>query len=232
MCRAYSGEYGIVLLDPPLPGGTVEPSPHDPVRARAFAEAFPTVEAVLEELPPLPPAESLSVETLADLDLIAVGCWGSATGMADPALTAYDAGMTPVLDGARVMRERHPGALIVGSAQADFGESHTEDVIWLPEGPLLFASGFPCYEDPWHVDGDPRAVLDALGIDPAELDEEYREYLHLDGEPHSINWGMLGGLVLEHCGHRPAAGLEMSVFRVRHVEGYTSMMEEMWLSEL
>ncbi|MFE0378897.1 DUF6333 family protein [Streptomyces inhibens] len=39
-------------------------SPHDHGRARAFAEAFPAVDAVLEELPPRPASEALHAQTL------------------------------------------------------------------------------------------------------------------------------------------------------------------------
>jgi transposase len=62
VCRSHSGEYTITVLDPPLPEGTAELSSHDRVRARAFAEAFPTVDAVLEELPPMPASEVLYAE--------------------------------------------------------------------------------------------------------------------------------------------------------------------------
>ncbi|UKY54839.1 DUF6333 family protein [Streptomyces inhibens] len=58
-----SDEYAIPLLDPPLPKSTAELSPHDHVRARAFAEVFPTVDAVPEELPPEPGSEALHAET-------------------------------------------------------------------------------------------------------------------------------------------------------------------------
>lgn len=137
--------------------------------------------------------------------------------------------MTPVLAGVTALHERYPTALIVGSAAPDFGETHTEDVICLPDGPTLFASGFPAYESPWFVDGDPHTILNALGIALADLTDEDREYLYLDEKPHRTNWGMLGGLVLEHSGRRLRSGLEMSVFRVRHTEMYTSLMEEMWM---
>ncbi|REK86494.1 hypothetical protein DY245_32125 [Streptomyces inhibens] len=224
-----SDEYIITLLDPPLPESTAELSPHDHGRARAFVEAFPTVDAVLEELPPMPASEALHAETLSDLGLITIGCWGNVTCISDPALATYDAGMTPVLNEVTALHERYPSALIVGSAAPDFGETHTEDVICLPDGLTLFASGFPAYETPWHVDGDPHTILNALGIDLADLTDEDREDLYLDEEPHLTNWGALGGLVLEHCGRRLRNGLEMSVFRVRHTEDYTSMMEEMWM---
>ncbi|WP_164492834.1 DUF6333 family protein [Streptomyces lydicus] len=225
---SHSGEYALTVLDPPLPGSTAELPPHDRARARAFAEAFPTVDAVLEELPPLPASEALYAETLSDLDLITVGCWGNVTCISDPALAAYDAGMTPVLQEVTTLHERYPEALIVGSAAPDFGETHTEDVICLPEGLTLFASGFPAYATPWDVDGDPHAILNALDIDLAGLTDDEREYLQLDAAPHLTNWGLLGGLVLEHCGRKLRTGLETSVFRVRHTEEYTSAMEEMW----
>ncbi|ARH89075.1 hypothetical protein STRMOE7_00575 [Streptomyces sp. MOE7] len=224
-----SDEYVITVLDPPLPANTAELPPHDRERARAFAEAFPTVDAVLEELSPSPASEALYAETLSDLDLIAVGCWGNVTCISDPALATYDAGMTPVLQEVTALHERYPKALIVGSAAPDFGETHTEDVICLPGGLTLFAAGFPAYPTPWDVDGDPHAVLKALDIDPADLTDEEREDLQLDEAAHVTNWGMLGGLVLDRCGRRYRPGLEWSVFRVRHTEEYTSMMEEMWM---
>ncbi|MGW7573403.1 DUF6333 family protein [Streptomyces sp. NPDC054765] len=223
-----SDEYTLTLLDPPLPERTTELPPHDRVRARTFAEAFPTVDAVLEELPPMPASETLYVQTLSDLELITIGCWGNVTCISDPALATYDAGMTPVLNEVTALHERYPGALIVGSAAPDFGETHTEDVICLPDGLTLSAAGFPAYETPWHVDGDPHTILNALGIDLAGLTDEDRAYLCLDDEPHLTHWGLLGGLVLERCGRRPRTGLERSVFRVRHTEEYTSLMEEMW----
>ncbi|MCK7622403.1 DUF6333 family protein [Streptomyces sp. RS10V-4] len=223
-----SDEYQITLIDPPSRGSITPLPPHDPARAREFAEAFSTLDAVLEELPLRPASETLTVDVRADLDLIAVGCWGPVTWISDPALAAYDAGMTPVLDEVTALHARHPRALIVGSAAPDFGETHTEDVICLPEGQTLFASGFPAYESPWHVEGDPEAILGALGIEPADLTEDDRAYLGLGGEPHLTNWGMLGGLVLERCGRTLRSGLQMSVFRVRHTEDCTAAMEEMW----
>lgn len=225
---SHSGEYTITLLDPPLPGIAAESSPHDGGRARAFVEAFPTVDAVLEELPPMPASETLFVHTRAELDLIAIGCWGGTTLISDPALAAYDCG-TPVLDTVGGLHERYPAALIVGAASPDFGETHTEDVICLPDGSMLFASGSPAYETPWHVDGDPHAVLGSLGIDLADLTEDDREDIALGEKPHLTNWEMLGAVVLDHCGRGSMAGLEMSVFRVRHTEEYTSLMEEMWM---
>ncbi|MFJ9851313.1 DUF6333 family protein [Streptomyces sp. NPDC101150] len=224
---SYSGEYTITVLDPPLPGSTAELPPHDHARARAFAEAFPAVDAVLEELPPMPASEFLSAETLSDLDLITVGCWGKVTCISDPALTTYDAGHDPVAREVAALHERHPGALIVGSAQVDFGENHTQHAICLPDGRMFSASGFSCYEDSWHTDGDPHVLLNALGIDPADLDDADREDLGLEGKPHRTNWEMLGALALDHCGRKYPTGLEMSVFRVRHTEFYTAMMEEM-----
>ncbi|MGP8304529.1 DUF6333 family protein [Streptomyces inhibens] len=224
-----SDEYTITLLDPPLPGTTTELSPHDHGRARAFAETFPTVDAVLEELPHQPASQALHAQTLSDLDLITIGCWGNITRISDPALATYDAGMTPVLNEVTTLHKCYPGALIVGSAAPDFGETHTEDVICLPDGPTLSASGFPAYPTPWYVDGDPHTILNALGIDLANLANEDRENLYLDEEPHLTNWGMLGGLVLEHCGRTLRKGPQMSVFRVRHTEDHTSMMEEMWM---
>ncbi|MFH8569369.1 DUF6333 family protein [Streptomyces sp. NPDC017993] len=225
---SHSGEYTITLLDPPLPESTAVSPPHDRGRARAFAEAFPTVAAVLEELPPMPASETLFADTRADLDLITIGCWGGMTRISDPALAAYDCG-TPVLDEVSGLHERYPGALVVGSASPDFGETHTEDVICLPDGSMLFASGSPAYETPWHVDGDPHAILNAFGIDLADLTEEDRDDLALGGKPHLTNWEMLGAVVLDHCGRGRITGLEVSVFRVRHTEEYTSLMEEMWM---
>lgn len=47
------GHYNITVLQPPFAVRAEDLPPNDPVAARAFAEAFPTVDAVLEELDPV-----------------------------------------------------------------------------------------------------------------------------------------------------------------------------------
>lgn len=197
----------------------------DPGRARQFAEAFGTVDKVLEELESTTAADYDSVVTRADLDLIRVGCWGNVIAIADPAL-ADNGVMCPVLEQTNTLQLRYPDALIVGSAWADCGSSHAEDVIHLPGGLTLHTEGWPTEDSPYHLSGDLPAVLRALDIDPAILPDED---IHLAQDPRSSNWSALGRLALGRSDPWGRSDLEMSAFRVRHTESATALMEEKWL---
>ncbi|MEV5968380.1 DUF6333 family protein [Streptomyces sp. NPDC051921] len=224
-----SGECTLTVLTPPFPDSIGSFPPHDPVRARAFAESFPTVERIVEDLGVMPADQVPEPGTREGLDVIAVGCWGGVTCVSDPAL-ADDGTDCAVREEARALHRRYPGSLVVGSAHVDLGEDHVEDVVLLPDGTLLHASGYPGFEDPWESQGDPRAVLRALGVDVDLLDEDTREDLGLDGEPHLTNWEMVISLALQDRDPRRQPHLDVSVFRVRHTRAYTATMEEMWLS--
>ncbi|SDM68468.1 hypothetical protein SAMN04487981_102251 [Streptomyces sp. cf386] len=213
----------LTLLLPPFPTGTVDFSPHNPAEARHFAENFATVDEILEELPPISAAASPALWTRADLDIIKVGCWGNVISITDPAL-ADNIGDLPLLGASTKLRERHPDARIVGSANVDCGEDHTEDIIQLPGGLMVHTEGWPGVE-PLDVTGDPRAVVRALGISSETLADEA---IDLDEESDEIDWRALGRLALGPCDPWGRPDLTMSVFRVRHTSGSTYRMEESW----
>ncbi|MFJ6752880.1 DUF6333 family protein [Streptomyces sp. NPDC091266] len=223
--RGHGDDYTLTLLLPPFPAGTVNFSPHDPEKARHFAENFDTVDEILEELPPVSAGDFLPLEARADLDLIKVGCWGDVISLTDPAL-ADTIGDLPLLGAATTLRERYPDARIVGSANVDRGEDHTEDIIQLPDGLTLHTEGWPGVE-PLEVTGDPQAVVRALGISPETL---AKESIDLDEESDEIDWRTLGRLALGPGDPWGRADLPMSVFRVRHTSTSTYRMKEAWFS--
>ncbi|MEV8585715.1 DUF6333 family protein [Streptomyces sp. NPDC051180] len=218
-----SGTFTITILEPPFDVAATELPPHDPVRARRFAEEFPTVDAVLGELPGRPAGESPYLETRADLELIRVGCWGNVTAVSDPAFVD-NGNDEPLLALTEELQRRYPHARIVGRAEVDCGEAHTEDVIRLPGGPLFHASGWPTM-DPWKLTGDPHALVEALGV-PAGVLEDLD--LDLDEEPEDVEWKALVALGLGRADPWAWPHLQTSVFRVRHTEAYTLTMEELW----
>lgn len=224
------GESTITLVFPPFqpfspstpasPGGF---APHDPVRARAFAEDFPTIEAVVEELEP-GNAGPMSPHTRGDLDLVRVGCWGNVIAISDFAL-ADNGDMSPVLDVTTVLAERHPEARIVGDASIDRGENHVETSIHLPGGLTLYYEGWPA-GNRYDFDGDPHAIAQAVGVTREDL---AKRYIDLDEDPEFVAWGHFGGVLLEPFHPWGYVALEMSEFRVRHTENATYHMEEIWL---
>jgi len=227
-----SGEYTITILLPPLPTTTdrrtlttTELAPHDPVRARQFAETLGTVDAVLEELP-LTNTVSTFPATRADLDIIKVGCWGNIIGISDPAL-ADNGNACPLLDETETLHQRHPDARIVGSVSNDMGETHYENTIHLPEGLMLHCEGWDSTQ--WNLTGDPHAILHALGITPESLAGHDAE---LDGEnPSRTDWHAFGNLALGPLDPWHFDTVQMSAFRVRHTEDHTTLMEEIWRFE-
>ncbi|MEU8780361.1 DUF6333 family protein [Streptomyces sp. NPDC048637] len=219
----HGDDYTLTLLLPPFPVGRVNFPSHAPERARHFAENFDTVDEILEELPPVSAADSLALETRADLDIIKVGCWGNIISITDPALADH-IGDLPLLGASTTLRERYPDARIVGSANVDLGEDHTEDIIQLPGGLMLHTEGWPGVE-PLEVTGAPQAVVRALGISSETLAEEE---IDLDEESDEIDWQALGRLALGPCDPWGRADLQMSVFRVRHTSSSTFRMEETW----
>ena len=62
--------------------------------------------------------------------------------------------------------------------------SHTEDIVWLPDGAMFHASGWPGM-DPWELAGDPHAVAAALGITDQMLEDID---VDLDAEPEEVEW--------------------------------------------
>lgn len=149
------GEYTITVLTPPYQVDSGRLPANDAVAARQFAEAFPTVEEVLEVLPDAPANEGLYLTTRTDLDLIRVGVWGNVIGISDPALIDDGTRFTMASETATVA-ERCPDARVVGRLAVDCGEDYTEDIARLPDGSRLHAGGYPGTE-PWEVHGTPAA---------------------------------------------------------------------------
>ncbi|WP_433265616.1 DUF6333 family protein [Actinosynnema sp. CS-041913] len=222
------GESTIALVLPPFrPHSRSSPAnfaPHDPARARAFAEAFPTIEAVLEELPHTN-AVSTSPHTRDDLDLVAVGCWGDVIAISDFAL-ADDGLDWTLLNVTSALAERHPEARIIGAANIDRGENHDETAVHLPCGLKLHTEGWPAV-DQFHIEGDPHAIVRALGISTEAL---AAAYIDLDEEPSSVPWEHFGRQLLDPYNPWGFAQLRMSYFRVRHTEEATLHMEDIWLA--
>lgn len=224
------GDYTITIVHPPFPTST-DPStsatitalaPHDPARAREFAESFGTVDAVLEELP-LTDTVSAGPSTRADLDIIKVGCWGNVVGVSDPAL-ADNGNDLPLLRETEALHKRYPDARIIGAVNVDMGETHSENAVHLPGGLTLHYSGWD--SDLCDLTGDPHAILRALGVPPeslagqdAEPDEE---------DPAATSWYAFGNLALGPLNPWHFETVQMSAFRVRHTAEYTALMEEIW----
>jgi hypothetical protein len=223
------GESTITLVFPPFqpfsPSTPASPAgfaPHDPVRARAFAADFPTIEAIVEELEPSD-AGPVSPHTRGDLDLVRVGCWGNVIAISDFALVD-DGNMSPVLDVTTVLAERYPEARIVGDASIDRGENHAETCIHLPGGLKLDYEGWPAGNRSYFK-GDPHAMAQAVGVTREDL---AKRYIDLD-DPESVPWGHFGAVLLEPFHPWGYDSLAMSEFRVRHTEQATDHMEEIWL---
>ncbi|MEE4419144.1 MULTISPECIES: DUF6333 family protein [Streptomyces] len=214
----------------PPPGGSDEPGlvPHDPVRARQVVEELGTVEEVLEQLPDRPIADLPYPEVRADLELVAVGCWGNVVHIIEPALGS-DLLTDAMTEEVRRQRARHPEARIVGSVDMDYGNSFLEDVVDLPGGVESYAGGWDC-DDEWDVVGDPEEVLRAIGIDREAAAEAGFD---LDEEPCDRVWSDLGVLAIWGLPGGPgvgpgAGGRQVSVFRVRRTSGAAFDLEEVW----
>ncbi|MEV0096270.1 DUF6333 family protein [Streptomyces sp. NPDC050738] len=223
------GTAELTLRFPPFPepGALSDPyfAPHDPVRARAVVEALGTVAEVLEELPDRPEVGDVSSTAVrADLELVAVGCWGNVVHVLDPALVG-DLLADPMDTEVLRQRQLHPEARIAGSVEVDYGNSYLQDLVVLPGGEEMNVFGWDC-DDDWDYVGDPEAVLRALGIGreaaaAAEFD--------LDEEPRDRDWSALGTLAIwgVATGHH-AVDRQVSVFRVRRTENAAFDLEEIW----
>lgn len=142
--------------------------PQDPERARAFAASFEGVEEVLEDLGARSVLTPLPSSVRADLDIVHAAAWGGTLSIAHPAF-ATDGNDEPLRSAARVLRERFPDARIVGRVTYYGGMEHTEDLVWLPDGAMFHASGWPGGE-PFVVTGEPRAVIASLELKGWQLD--------------------------------------------------------------
>lgn len=151
---------------------------------------------------------------------------GPVLGISDPAL-GDNGNSTPLLYEVGRLRERYPDARIVGRVEVDFGESHTEDIVWLPDGTMFHATDW-LGRDPWELTGDPHAVAATLGTAGemlADIDVD------LDAGPEEVEWSAFVGLALGDADPWPWTHLETSILkvRVRHTESPTHRMEELYL---
>lgn len=221
---AQRGEFRLTLVERPFPGGDDALPAHDPVRARGFAGAFGTIDAVVEEVERIEATERPPFATRADLDLVGVGCWGTVTEINDPALV-FTGGTFPLAVQAQALAERFPGAVVIGSATIDHNMTYGTHVIHHPDGARLFAAGWSGEGD-WDRQGTPHDIVDAFGIAPDALE---RQGVDLDAAPGAFAWEGLVRLALQRVAPLFRKGRELSVFRVRHTEEATGDLEETWI---
>ncbi|MFD8542609.1 DUF6333 family protein [Streptomyces sp. NPDC059649] len=225
MVRGSVAHCNLTVLQPPFTIDVADFPANDPVQAAEFAGSLSTVAAVMEDLGLRPVSSTPNFRTRADLDIVQAGVWGDVLAVSDPAW-ADDGNGNPLLSEAKGLREKFPDARIVGRVEVHCGAEHTEDLVWLPDGTMFHASGWPG-DEPFVVTGDPEAVLSCLGITRDMLDD-IDAYIDLDDEPNQIDWGALAGLALGEAGPWGIASLNMSSLRVRHTEDATSHMEELY----
>ncbi|MEU5087578.1 DUF6333 family protein [Streptomyces sp. NPDC021356] len=221
---ARHGEFRLTVAHPPLPGPEGRLAAHDAARAREFAAAFGTVDAVLEDLGTVPATDAIPLWTRTDLDLVRVGCWGGVTEIRDAAL-ANTSGTFPVDEQADALARLFPGAVVVASAVVDHNSPYGAWKFVHPSGVNVFAAGWGGQGD-WTVLGDPAAVVAAFGIDPARLAEKG---IDTGAEPGALDWSGLARLALARVAPLDRRGLSASVLRVRHTEEATGDMEETWI---
>lgn len=220
------GEFSLTLVHPPFPGPGADLPAHAPEKARDFAAAFGTIDAVAAELAAVPATDAVPLGTRADLDLVRVGCWGNVTEIKDPALAPHSDGTFPTLEQAELLHQRFPDAAIIASATLDYSMTYGAWSIHHPGGTDLFAAGWHGEKD-WDLDGDPHAVVaafDAHGfISEADVD--------LDAAPEDFDWAGFARACLKSVTSIDRRSRVMSVFRVRRSEEVTADMEENWLEE-
>jgi hypothetical protein len=221
---ARHGEFRLVVVHAPHPGGSALLPAHDPARAREFVASFGTIDAVLEELGPVSATEPVPLATRHDLDLVSVGCWGNVTEIVDPAL-AHCGDSFPVLEQSQALRERFPDAVIISWATLDYTMTYGAWTFLHPDGTSLFAAGWHGEED-WDLDGDVGAVVRSFGIPHEALADEG---VDVEDDVNVFDWDGLARLALERVAPLDHTNRVMSAFRVRHTEDTTFDMEETWL---
>ncbi|TJZ54650.1 hypothetical protein FCH28_13120 [Streptomyces piniterrae] len=225
MVHGSMAHCNLTVLQPPFTIDVADFPANNPALAAKFACSLSTVDAVMEDLGQHPGSSGPNFQTRADLDIVQAGVWGGVLFASDPAWVD-NGNDDPLLYEAKGLRERFPDARIVGRASAHCGAEHTEDLVWLPDGTMFHASGWPG-DEPFDVTGDPEAVLSSLGITRDMLDD-MDAYVDLDDEPNEIDWWALVALALGEADPWGIAGLNMSSLRVRHTEGATSHMGKLY----
>jgi hypothetical protein len=221
--RGSMGLCHLTVFEPPFNIDARSYPSQDPAQARAFAESLESIEEVLEDLGPRSVQTSLPSAVRADLDVVHVAAWGSMVGIADPAFAA-DGNDEPLRSAAGVLRERFPDARIVGRVAYHGGMEHTEDIVWLPNGAMFHASGWPG-DEPFVVSGDPNAVIASLGLTSWMLDNAG---VDLTEEANEVEWARLAGLALGHSDPWGWEQMQATAFRVRHSEDAVRDMEGLY----
>lgn len=222
--RGSMGHCDITVLLPPFDVDARTLPANDPGRAAELAASLETVDEVLEEIGPRSVHDVPYPCTRTDLEIVRTGAWGHVLGMCDPAL-ASNGNDLPLLAEARRLRERYPDARIVGRVHFHSGADHTEDIVWLPDGAMFHAAGWPA-DEPFEVTGDPRAIASALGITAGTLEE-----LGLDEEdPADVEWAGFAALALGKADPWGIGQIQTTAFRVRHTQFATSTMEELYFA--
>ncbi|MEU3654532.1 DUF6333 family protein [Streptomyces sp. NPDC032161] len=226
--RGSMGHCNLTVLRPPFDADLRDHShalpPNDPARAAEFAASFGTVEAILEDLGPRSALDVPYPDRRADLDVVQAGAWGHVLGICDPAL-ADNGNDTPLLYEAQALRERFPDARVVGRVHFHAGADHTEDIVWLPDGAMFHASGWPG-DEPFVIGGDPDAVIASLGL-TTEVLENAGLYLDED-EPDETEWSALATLALGQADPWNRPDVQTQAFRVGHTESAVRAMEYLY----
>lgn len=209
------GSHELALLHPPFPAAGAQRPYNDAERALRVVETLGTVAGVVEELPSHALSDTPPPETSADLDVVAAGCWGPLVIVVDPAL-ASDAVVTALADEVAHQRGLHPAARIAGSVSIDGGAEYRETIVDLPGVPQLRVGGWDDGE-PWDFEGDPRAILRALGVE-AELDDD----------PRHTDWVSFADLALGPAAAWARDVMRPSRFRVERTEPAARRLRDVW----
>lgn len=224
--RTVCGSMGLCHLTVALPPFNVDARslpPQDPAQARAFAESFEGIEEVLEDLGPRSVLTPLPSSARADLDIVHAAAWGGMLSFVNPAF-ATDGNDEPLRSAATALRERLPDARIVGRVAYHGGMEHTEDLVWLPDGAMFHASGWPG-DEPFVVTGDPHAVIASLELKGWQLDNAGVDLREAANE---VEWARLAGLALGPSDPWGWEEMQATAFRVRHSEDAVRDMETLY----
>lgn len=220
----------LTIVFPPFPpvGEAVAASalpPHDPAHARRVVESLSTVADVVSAQGERPRRDVPAPRTRADLDVVAVGCWGDVVHVIEPAL-ATDAIHYALEDEVRHQAKLHPQARLAGTVFLDMVADWSQYVLAAPGAGVVTAGGWDGIE----VEGDLAALLDAIG---ADLQTDLSDEVDLD-DPDTLDDFVLsdlatlvrGGLNLNYPHDQD---LFVSVFQVRRPETTAGEMAEVWI---
>ncbi|MEV8397110.1 DUF6333 family protein [Streptomyces niveus] len=223
MVRGSMGLCHLTVAQAPFNVDARSLPPQNSAQARAFAESFEGIEEVLEDLGPCSVLTPLPSHVRADLDIVHAAAWGGMLSIVNPAFAA-DGNDEPLRSAAEGLRERFPDARIVGRVAYHGGMDHTEDIVWLPDGAMFHASGWPG-DEPFVVSGDPQAVIASLELKGWQLDTAGVDLREAANE---VEWARLAGLALGPSDPWGWEEMEGTAFRVRHAEDAVRDMENLY----